>query len=95
VKSCFKQQGEFSSKVELDMYIRIGGYNEGVCIDFYHMPINNQDKLNNLIDDYRQAKERANELMRMLQSIYNFFAKGVIDLQVIHLNHSQQSLPTV
>ena len=50
------------------MSIRIG-LAEGVCLDFYHMPINSEEKLNQVISDYEYTKERAIKLQKILQKL--------------------------
>ena len=58
--------GEFVKNGLLNMQIRINGHFQGVCIKSYHMPISTKEKINEIIDDYRYAIIRANEVQKKL-----------------------------
>lgn len=60
--------GSFDTVGEKGMHIRIGVC-EGVCLDNIHMQINTEVKLQNVINDYTYAKEKADKLMIMLGSL--------------------------
>lgn len=68
LKETIPENGEFNMCGEMGMSIRIG-WAEGVCLDFYHMPINSEEKLNQVISDYEYAKERAIKLQEILQKL--------------------------
>lgn len=59
---------KFDTNGLMGMSIRIG-WSEGVCLRSYHMPINNSAKLNQVIEDYEYAKERAIKLQELLRSL--------------------------
>jgi len=69
LKKTLTRSGEIVIKKGLDMYIRVGGYTEGVCVAYYHMPIKSQGKLDRLIKRLEYAKIRSAELMEMLQKV--------------------------
>ena len=52
---------------EMGMSIRIGGFNEGVCLQSYHLPIKTQAELSEVIDDYEGAKKKAALIQRILR----------------------------
>lgn len=60
--------GSFSINGEMGMSIRIGTF-EGVCLQSYHMPISTKEKLDKVISDYSNAKERASKIQKMLSQI--------------------------
>lgn len=66
LKGTIPPGGQFETKGLMGMSIRIG-FVEGVCLRSYHMPINSQTKLNQVIKDYKYAKERAIKLQEMLR----------------------------
>lgn len=68
LKETIPENGEFNMCGEMGMSIRIG-WAEGVCLDFYHMPINSEEKLNQVISDYEYTKERAIKLQKILQKL--------------------------
>ena len=61
--------GIFETNGLMGMSIRIG-WAEGVCLKSYHMPINSETKLNQVIKDYNYAKERALKLQEMLRLLW-------------------------
>ena len=63
-------KGELTKSGELNMTIRAGNqWSNGVCITSYHMPIKSRPDLDNIIKDLEWAEVRANEIMKLLQSI--------------------------
>lgn len=68
LKETIPTGGKFDTNGLMGMSIRIG-WSEGVCLRSYHMPINNSAKLNQVIEDYEYAKERAIKLQELLRSL--------------------------
>ncbi len=66
LKKSIPKNGSFEKEGALNMYIRIGGFAQGVCIHSYHMPISRERQLNELIDSYIYAKGRAEEVQKFL-----------------------------
>lgn len=64
-----KLGNEFSISGELGMKISIGGWINGICIDNYHMPLDTEKKINDLIDSFIWAKEKGAEIMNFLKSM--------------------------
>lgn len=50
----------------MGMSIRFG-YSEGVCLIYYHMPINNEEALKKVIKDYEYAKTKALQVQKILK----------------------------
>lgn len=69
LKKSIPAGGEFSTTGEMGMTIRIGKFFEGVCLYSYHMPINTEEKLNQVISDYQYAKERARKFQEFLRNL--------------------------
>lgn len=61
--------GDFSQRVSQGMTIRIGAFNEGICIQSYHMPIRSLDNLNQLLDGYLYATGRAVQVQKALATL--------------------------
>ena len=61
--------GIFETNGLMGMSIRIG-WAEGVCLKSYHMSINSETKLNQVIKDYNYAKERALKLQEMIRLLW-------------------------
>jgi len=68
LKGTIPKGGEFS-KTKFGMSIRIGGFNEGVCIASYHMPISSAQRLEQVISGYRYAAKRAPQIQEFLCSL--------------------------
>lgn len=66
IKKNIPDSGKFETSGEKGMTIRLGIW-EGVCIDYYHMPINTKEKIEEIITDYQYAKQRAITLQNMLK----------------------------
>lgn len=69
LKSTIPKGGDFNKAGKMSMSIRIGGYNEGVCIRSYHMPINTRTKLETVIEGYRYAAKRATQIQQFLAAL--------------------------
>lgn len=67
IKGQFPAGCEVSKPGECGMTIRAGSYREGVCLISYHMNIKDEDKLNEIINDYEYAKKRAREMQAILK----------------------------
>lgn len=63
-----KLGNEFFLTGELGMKISIGGWINGICIDNYHMPLDSEKKINDIIDSFSWAKEKGPEIMNFLKS---------------------------
>lgn len=68
LKKTIPSGGTFNTSGEMGMSIRIG-WAEGVCLQSYHMPINSEAKLQQVIADYEYAKKRAIKLQEVLNSL--------------------------
>jgi hypothetical protein len=69
LKTTIPAGGEFRKAGKKGMQIRIGPYNEGVCIQSHHMPLNTPACVRRVIEYYRYAIARANRAMTMIQSL--------------------------
>ena len=69
LKKSMPKEGNSEFPGTMQMSIRIGGFAEGVCIRSYHMPIRTQDKIIEVISDYKYARDRAVKIMDMLKGI--------------------------
>ena len=69
LKSSIPSNGQFETQGLKEMSIRIGRFNEGVCIKNYHMPIKSEVMINEIIDEYCSAKETAMKVQNMLRSL--------------------------
>ena len=59
---------EFTTSGKLGMNIKVGGWNEGVCITSYHLPINTENELKKLISSFQWAEERGKQIMSFLKT---------------------------
>lgn len=59
----------FSTSGVLRMGIRIGLYNEGVCIDSYNMPLKTESEINQIIEAFEWAKDKGPKIIAFLSSI--------------------------
>ena len=73
LKTVIPADGEFDCIGMCHMGIRIGKHYSGVNIAKWYnhltgscFPINNKEKLNQVVSDYRYCKERADEIQRLL-----------------------------
>ncbi|MBB1397067.1 MULTISPECIES: hypothetical protein [unclassified Pseudoalteromonas] len=69
LKATIPSGGDFSKQGKMNMYIRIGNFAQGVCINSYHMPINSKQQLKKLLDGYQYASKRAPEIQSFLASL--------------------------
>ena len=69
LKATIPAGGEFQKAGKKGMQIRIGAYNEGVCIQSYHMPLQTLASMQRVIESYRYAAEKANLAMTMIRSL--------------------------
>ena len=67
LKEILPKGGSSDYHGEMGMSIRIGGFNEGVCLQSYHLPIKTQAELSEVIDDYEGAKKKAALIQRILR----------------------------
>lgn len=65
LKSILPTGGNSDYPGEMGMSIRFG-FSEGVCLTSYHMPINNESMLKDIIIDYENAKTKAQIVQEML-----------------------------
>ena len=68
IKELIPQGGVAEYPGEQGMSIRFG-YTEGVCITSYHLPINTQEQLNAIIEDYENSKSKVEVIQSMLREI--------------------------
>ena len=61
--------GDFNLPGKLGMQVRLGGFNDGVCIKSYHMPLNSINSINKVIEGYKYALKRAPEISKFLSSL--------------------------
>lgn len=69
LKKSIPKGGEFNAAGNLGMQIRVGDFNEGVCIESYHMPLKSIDSVNKVIEGYKYAMKRAPEIQKFLSSL--------------------------
>ena len=69
LKSELQIEGTYEKIGEAGMKISIGGYQDGVCIDSWHMNIRTQKKIDNIVKDYEQAKVKAASIQKLLRSL--------------------------
>ena len=69
LKKTIPKGGEFNTAGKSGMQIRVGGFNEGVCIQSYYMPLKSISSVNKLIEGYKYALKRAPEIKIFLASL--------------------------
>lgn len=69
LKATIPHGGQFTKHGKLGMSIHVGGYNEGICLRSYHMPINTEAGLENIITSYRYALLRAPQVAALLEKL--------------------------
>lgn len=69
LKATIPAGGEFSQAGTMGMQIRLGKFNEGVCIQSYHMPLNTKNALERVIASYEYAIKRAEKAHAMLREM--------------------------
>jgi PDZ domain-containing secreted protein len=69
LKEVVPEGGSFEKVGKANMTIRVGkSYWEGICLCSYHMQIKDKEKLNQVIESYKYAIERAKEITEKLYS---------------------------
>ena len=66
IKEILPTGGNSDYPGEMGMSIRFG-FNEGVCLKSYHLPIKTQEQLSDIIEDYEGAKKKAALIQRILR----------------------------
>lgn len=69
LKLAIPSGGEFTKPGKLGMSIRIGKFQEGVCLRSYHMPISSEKQLKSIIKSYDYASERAVKIQGVLADL--------------------------
>lgn len=69
LKSAIPSGGDFSKPGIMGMTIRIGNFVQGVCIQSYHMPISSKQRLEEVVNGYRYASQRAPQIQQFLASL--------------------------
>lgn len=65
LKTLLPQGGNSDYPGDMGMSIRFGVF-EGVCIRSYHLPINTQEKLDAITNEYEMAKQKAAQIQKIL-----------------------------
>lgn len=60
---------ELTLPASAHLTVRVGGYLDGVCLAIRHDPVNNDSKLQQKVDSYVLALERAPKIQEMLRHI--------------------------
>lgn len=66
LKAIIPDGGNSEYPGEMGMSIRFG-FNEGVCIKSYHFPIKTKEKLDLIINEYLEVKQRALQIQKLLK----------------------------
>jgi hypothetical protein len=66
LKQSISAGGEYQKSSKMGLTIRVGNFNEGVCVAGYHMPICRRAELDKLLSGYRYAASRARGAMELL-----------------------------
>ena len=69
LKGQIPKGGEYTVGGEMGMSIRIGSWNEGVCLVSYHMPIKSDSELQKKVEDYKNAKISAMKIQAILRDL--------------------------
>lgn len=69
LKGMFIENGTYETSGDAGMMIRVGGYFDGVSIFKWHMNVNTQMKINQIVKDYGMAKEKAIKIQALLKSL--------------------------
>ncbi|MFZ4504654.1 MAG: hypothetical protein ACOYM1_11975 [Methylovulum sp.] len=65
----FRKEISVKEGIYKTMSINVGSsgiYADGVCIDNWHMPINDEEKLNSLLEQFEYCKSKAPKIMEWL-----------------------------
>jgi hypothetical protein len=60
--------GEFTKQGKSSKTIRVGGFRSGVCLANYHRCVGNRQQLDQVLESYTYAKNRASIIMKLLAS---------------------------
>ena len=69
LKSVVPSGGSFTSQGEMGMTITVGGYSEGVWLKSRRLRVNSETSLNAIVEDYKNAKKRAEQISALLQML--------------------------
>jgi hypothetical protein len=69
LKSAIPSGSDVHKQGKMGMSIRIGSFAQGVCIQDCHLPINSKKQLENVINGYRYASQRAPLIQQFLASL--------------------------
>jgi hypothetical protein len=69
LRSIIPKGGDFSMDGKMGMTIRIAGFANGVCIQSYHLPISSKQRLDQIVEGYRYAQQRAPQIQAFLKSL--------------------------
>lgn len=69
LRATIPKGGEFQKTARQGMVLRIGKFRPGVCIAAYHMPINSEIALKELLDGFNYALERAPKIQNLLKGL--------------------------
>ncbi|MBQ0143201.1 MAG: hypothetical protein KBT06_10495, partial [Prevotellaceae bacterium] len=69
LKAELKLDGNIETIGEVGMKVSIGGYLDGVCIDGWHMRVNTREEIEEIIRDYKMAKNKATKIQEMLRAL--------------------------
>lgn len=90
LKETISSEGEFSTEGKMGMNIRVGTWRFGVCLKSYHLPINDKNSLNKIIDDYTYSKHKAEVLMPIVGNMVTL-TDNSIDAKLKRLDKSNRS----
>ena len=71
LKNKIPKGGEYTTNGQLNMQVRIGNFNSGVCLHKYHLNISNRNELNKIIAEFEYSKTRAKQIQEMLLTLDN------------------------
>lgn len=69
LKSTLSLDGTYETFGKKNMKISVGGFRDGVCIDGWHMNVQTKEKVNEIINDYKNAKAKAEKIMGLLKNM--------------------------
>ena len=61
--------GSLTVLADMNLTIRVRGFNEGVCISNSHLPVSSSAQLEQRVQNYRRAIERASVVQKMLAAL--------------------------
>lgn len=91
LKNKIPVNGSYETQGKQKMTIRIGGFVEGVCLTSYHLPINNEANLKQIIRALRWAKNRANSVMENNPENINENTNATVHIKSSALNNDANS----